>query len=92
MRLRPKVRITSKVSYDVLSSTCIEPDLGRCDPNTRQIIINPNQSDKEAELTFLHEIIHAVSFEYEIELTESQVVLLEKGLSKLFKLNKNLQF
>lgn len=81
------IRVTSKISYPILFSNSIGDDLGRCDPNTKQIIINPNQSDTELFKTLLHEIAHAMSFEHDINLTESQVQKLELALYRLIKLN-----
>lgn len=52
---------------------------------SKQILINLNQPIKEAVLTYWHEILHALSFEYDAELTENQVKALEKGLSSILK-------
>lgn len=46
----------------------------------RQIIINKNQPIKEAVHTYWHEIIHAISEEYEVGMTEKQVLAFEKSL------------
>ncbi len=48
----------------------------RFEPN--QIILDSNQSDKEAVMTVVHEAYHALSAEHDINLTETQVILLEK--------------
>lgn len=92
MRLPATVRITSKIKYDVLSSPCIGELHGICDFEKLQIVINPHQSNTEAHKTLIHEILHAVSNEYDAGLTENQVRALEEGLYKLFKLNKDLRF
>lgn len=92
MRLPGTVRITSKIRYEVLTSTCIDDNHGICNMTDRQIIIHPNQSTLEARKTFLHECLHAVSHEYGANLTETQVRALEEGLFQFFKLNKNLKF
>jgi hypothetical protein len=52
---------------------------------SKQILINLNQPIKEAVHTYWHEILHAVSFEYDAELTEKQVQALEKGLKNLLQ-------
>jgi hypothetical protein len=44
----------------------------------KQIVINSDQSDKEAVHTTFHEAIHAWDDEHEIGLTEPQVIKLEK--------------
>lgn len=46
----------------------------------KQIKININQSIKEAVHTYWHEILHCLSEEYKANLTEKQVLALEKGL------------
>lgn len=53
----------------------------RFDP--KQIALKTGQSQKEATLTYLHEILHAVSDHYDIGLTETQVQALEKALPVL---------
>lgn len=49
----------------------------------KQIVINSNQGDKETVLTMLHEFLHAYSYKYDINLTESQISAFEKGLPYL---------
>ena len=46
----------------------------------KQIVINLNQPIKEAVHTYWHEVIHAISAEYDINLTEKQVRKFEKSL------------
>lgn len=46
----------------------------------KQIVINLNQSIKELIYTLYHEILHAISFEYNANLTEKQVLAMEKSL------------
>jgi len=47
----------------------------------KQIIINRNQPIKEAVHTYWHEIIHAISEEYEVGMSEKQVLSFEKSLN-----------
>lgn len=54
----------------------------------KQIIINVAQSKKEAVHTFFHEILHCLSFEYDANLTEKQVLALEKGLKDILLFSK----
>lgn len=84
------IRITNKVSYELLFIDEF-PDgktFGECRFNTKQIIINKNQSNTEMLKTVIHETIHAIALENDINLTESHVVGLEKGLFRVLKLNK----
>lgn len=43
---------------------------------------------EEMESTLIHEILHAIAFEYKIQLPESRVLALEKGLYELLLANK----
>lgn len=76
-----------KASYEVLW----QEDLvsGQNEGETRfdpkQIVLHNNTSQKEAVHTFMHEYFHALSNEYDVGLTESQVVKLEKALPDLLK-------
>lgn len=87
-----RIRITSKVSYFVLlvPKFTNEDQVGECDPNTRQIKIKIGLPPSEMVATLLHEIIHALSFENEINLTENQVLCLEDALLTALRLNKGL--
>jgi hypothetical protein len=49
----------------------------RFDPNL--ITLNINQGDKETIHTHWHEFIHAISEDYDLNLTETQVENLEKA-------------
>lgn len=55
--------------------------------NTRQIVMELGHSAKETVHTYLHELAHAVSAEYEIGLTETQVRKFEQAVYYLLKDN-----
>lgn len=55
----------------------------------KQIVIKLGQSHKEAVHTYWHEILHAISEEFDAGLSEKQVQRLEKSLSSILK-NGNL--
>lgn len=59
--------------------------LGESRFEEKQIVINLNQPIKEAVHTYFHEWLHIASFEYKINLTEKQVLNLEKGLKDFLK-------
>src|SRR5258706_8562355 len=48
--------------------------------NQKQILISTNQSKKEIAHTYFHEVLHAMSNEYGANLSEKQVLALEKGI------------
>lgn len=49
----------------------------------KQIVINKNQPVKEAVHTYWHEVIHAISVEYDVNMTEKQVLSFEKSLKNI---------
>ena len=55
----------------------------RFEPN--QIVIKKGMSNKETVKTYLHEVAHAYSDVYKMNLTETQVLNFEKGLYYLLK-------
>jgi hypothetical protein len=83
------IRITSKRSYEVVHIDDFKnpEQLGEARQGPAQIVIKRGQSPKEEFSTALHEVIHAVDFENNIGLTETQVLKLERGLLRVLKLN-----
>jgi hypothetical protein len=59
--------------------------LGETRFNTKQIVLKTNETDNETFHTYVHEVLHAVSDEYDIGLTEKQVRKLEKSLTDWLK-------
>jgi hypothetical protein len=91
LKLPPKVRIKSKVSYEIVYSDLIsdcDKTLGECRPVEKQIVIKSGLSDTETVKTFIHEVFHAMDFEYGLELKHKSVHALEEAILKLLKLNK----
>lgn len=89
----PRIRITSKVTYEVRwTDEFKDPDqLGECCPSTKQIVIKTGLKKRKAFYVFLHEVLHAISLEHELELTEAQVEGLELGLDRLARLNRGMK-
>lgn len=87
-----KKRIPSRVtignnSYEVLfidefnnSST-----LGETRLEDKQIVLKNGQTPKELVKTYLHECFHAISEEYDVGLTEQQILKLEESLTFILK-------
>lgn len=92
------IRIASKKSYEVLITKAMDDCVGICRSDFNDGISHLNQiviskelkTAKEIHMTLIHEIIHAISHEYlgKYQLTENQVLKLEKGLYNVLKLNK----
>jgi hypothetical protein len=85
----PRVRITAKITYEVVWTDAFkfERQLGECDPNTKQIKIKTGMNARKQYFVYLHEVLHAISFEADLELTEKQVEGLENSLNRLSRLN-----
>lgn len=78
-----KVRISPRAFYEILwvqgfhSDKYGDKTYGETRFEPKQIVLNTDQKDKDAVLTFFHEWLHAASEESDAGLTESQVRALE---------------
>lgn len=81
------IQLARHVKYEVLWTKDFKDGatLGetRFDPN--QIAIQLDQSNKETVHTYIHEVLHAISQTYDVGLTETQVIKLEKALYYIMK-------
>jgi putative protein kinase ArgK-like GTPase of G3E family len=78
-----KVQIASKVWYDITWQKEIVDTVGNhlcgfTDLNNKIITIKMDMSPKLTVETFMHECFHAFSEEFELSLTENQVLGMEK--------------
>ena len=64
--------------------------LGETTFDKKQIRIKNNLTEKQTVLVFFHEVFHALSAEFNINLTENQVLALEKASPNLIKLIKEM--
>lgn len=84
-----KLKVRGRTHYEVLWSEnfAFEKDGNKVYGITRfepkQIVISTTQGDREAVHTLYHEFIHALSEEYDIKLSEPQVVALEKSFGPM---------
>lgn len=87
-RIPHLVQVTSKVSYEILYTPKIV-DVVECLGTTRidykQIRLKNDQTPKSLVHTYIHEVVHAFSEEYDIDLTEKQVRAIEKALYYILK-------
>ena len=60
---------------------------GLCDPSTYTIYIRTKQSKTETFATFLHELFHAIEFEYDFQMKHSHIYKLEYAMVNLIKDN-----
>lgn len=61
--------------------------MGECDPHKHEIRIKKGLTPKQEFRTIIHEILHALEFEYDLEMKHQLVYDLEKPLYRLFKDN-----
>lgn len=84
------IKIKSKVEYRILESSEgtseVGEDRGEQYDSMREIVVIKN-STQRMYAALLHELIHAMSDEWEIGLTENQTQLLEMAFVNVFGLN-----
>jgi len=87
-----KRRIPSKVvignyTYEVLFIDEFKSPstLGETRLEDKQIVLKNGQTPKELVKTYLHECLHAVSEEFDVNLTEQQILKMEEALSFILK-------
>lgn len=91
MRIPPKIKIKGRVFYQVVWADEIKgnPDtLGLADGNEKTIYLKLGMSETETLKTLIHEVIHAIEFEWEEPIPHRITYTLEEGIFKLLKLNK----
>lgn len=82
-----RVQVARNAFYEILYVDSFVQDdvLGETRFDRKQIVIKDNQTPKEKVHTYIHELLHAVSEEYDVNLTEPQVQALEKALYYILK-------
>jgi hypothetical protein len=91
MKIPAKVKIKRGVYYKVLWQEIIADDhscMGITIKEDRTIIIKIGMSNTDTAKTFIHELIHAIEFEYNEPIPERIVYALDEGIFKVLKLNK----
>lgn len=85
-----KVDMKNKCSYEVLwvKKFSDNKQLGETRYDDKQIVMSMQQGVKETVHTYFHECWHALSNEYDINLTESQVQKMEKATPYIIKMLK----
>lgn len=85
----PSIRVTKNATYEVLyvDEFPNEKVLGECRYDNRQIVLKKGHTPLQTFSTFIHECIHAISFENDLNFTENQVLGLEEGIMRVLRLN-----
>lgn len=91
MKIPSKIKIRGRVFYQVVWSEVIKdnPDImGLAEPNEKTIYLKLGMSDTETMKTLIHEVIHAIEFEWDQPIPHKITYTLEEGIWKILKLNK----
>lgn len=90
MKIPAFVKITRRVTYEVIwvDDFADGETLGECRYATKQIALLKSMKPVEMWMTFIHEVLHALSFHNDVGLTERQVLNLEKGIERMLRANK----
>ncbi len=75
------IELTKNLARDRNSS-------GECNLNQNCIYIEESISNDLKDKVLLHEIIEAINFEYSLNLSHNNIVILESALYQVFKHNK----
>lgn len=85
-RIPHRVQVASKVFYEILwVDNFTVNNLGETRYNEKQIVLKNNMSNKLTVITYLHELLHAMSYHHDLGLTETQVLASEKFFIYLLK-------
>lgn len=66
-----------------IAGTATTVTLGLCDPSEHVIYIKQGLKPTERLATFVHEVLHAIEYEYNIEIAHKLVHLLDEPIAKL---------
>jgi hypothetical protein len=86
----PKTLVIGDEEYSVKFVGIIRGDksvLGICDPSSKEILIKKGISAPDKFATLIHEILHAIEAEYEINIPHSLVYKLDHALIDLLLQN-----
>lgn len=94
--LMPKTLRVKDADYAVRVVATIPDDpkgrlVGLCCAETETIYLAKNQSDRDLLKTLIHEILHAVEFEWDIDIRHKQIYALEEPLYRLIADNFGLK-
>lgn len=62
-------------------------EVGECDPQTRVIKIKLGMGAPETFTTFIHEVLHAFEFEYDLNVDHPTIYKLEKAITDFLLTN-----
>lgn len=65
-------------------------ELGKCYPDTNEILVSANQTPDSLLHTLAHELLHAIETKMHLEMTERQIDVMALGLMDLFRNNPDM--
>ena len=89
MEFPTKIRITSKISYEIVWVPTFDcpKTVGECRYESKQIVLRQGESPTNTFKTLLHEVLHAMEFEYKIDIPHKTIYGLEHAIERVLKLN-----
>lgn len=89
IKIPHKVRIKGRIFYEVVwVDRFDDPECGGlCHKENRMIYLLKGLSDSRTTEVFIHEVLHAMEFEWGIVMPHRVVEQLEQAIVKLLKLN-----
>jgi len=86
-KIPSKVQLARGKNYEIVwvDSFPDETTVGETRFTNNQIAIKKNLSPKMTVTTFLHEVLHGISAEHGVDLTEKQVLAFEKAFHYILK-------
>lgn len=94
MKIPARIRITSRDTYEIVYIKAFkdEDQLGECrgetDEEPKQIVLLESLKPTIRAKIFIHELIHAICFEYGVKIPHSVIHELEEPIYSILKLNK----
>lgn len=87
-RIPSSVQVNKKIKYVITwrrDDPSIDHDGIAYHNDDKFIVLKLELKPKEAVHTYIHELLHAISVQYDVGLTENQVLALEKALHFILK-------
>lgn len=82
----PELLEIGDVSYRVcLAKKLKNNDMGFCDDDMKLIVLSRNQELNELNATFWHEILHAIEFEFKLNLGHDKINKLEWAILQVMR-------
>jgi Zn-dependent peptidase ImmA (M78 family) len=86
----PKEVTIGEATYKIRFVSTIQKDnntLGLCDTSDYVIYIKRGLTPSETIYTFIHEVLHAIEAEYDVDLAHKHIYALERGIGDFFMTN-----